>query len=623
MKQPHMRKLLPLYFSLLYTWTVTAQINTDSLKTVLSKEIADSATIAKYLTQMESLQTTEQEPYLVIGNWALTNATKLNNKYLMALSNVNLGFIVISTSVDFITSTRYFTAAQSIAETNHFKDIEAKALNGLAHIYSLNGQNDKFEDYTLKSFAISEEIGSLDGVAVGYANLSNSYFVKRRENPQNLAKAISYMLLAIQTGENTKDTFSLIATYMSISRMYSEEKKFDSARYYLNRSAAYIEGSKREVDYNRYYYYEGSLFHQQGKYPDAINNYRSSIKYSNKFNIPTYVITTYKAMTKTYKAMGDYKNALYYTEITKKYDDSVLSKENFAAAADIQNKYQREKKDNELLQKDLALKTSGARRNKLLSFLVSSLVMLVLLGVFTALLIRNIRAKKKAYTELQKRNEEIKEKAIQLSQQARLIAKFQSQMNPHFTFNALHNIYGLVISHENDKAVSQIQSLAQLMRKTLTNSVKEEITLEEEMDYLQKYIDFEQATAPAKVDFTIEVDKELENALIPPMMIQPFIENSIKHAELDKVKDPFIKVMISKEEDLMRLIIEDNGKGLNKENTNINTLSHSISIIRSRIELLFPEKNSAETDRFFNITSVPGIRKGTTIKFYLPLNYAF
>ena len=196
-------------------------------------------------------------------------------------------------------------------------------------------------------------------------------------------------------------------------------------------------------------------------------------------------------------------------------------------------------------------------------------------------------------------------------------------MNPHFTFNALHNIYGLVIGNENEKAVTQIQSLAQLMRKTLSNSIKEEITLEEEVDYLQNYIAFEQATAPAKFNFGIEIDKELENALIPPMMIQPFIENSIKHAGLDEVNNPFIKVFIQKEKDLMSLIIQDNGKGLNKDNTNISKLSHSMSIIKSRIELIFEGKNNAAADRGLIIKSHPGTLTGTIIQFYLPLSYAY
>src|SRR5258705_11934816 len=138
------------FFTLLMIWQALPgflQINIDSLKIVLSKEKTDSGTIAKYLHQMELLQTTEQEPFLVIGKWALENATKLNNKYLVALSNVNLGFSVISTSANFVMATKYFTEAQSIAESYRFKDTEAKALNGLAHIYSLNGQWDKYEEY--------------------------------------------------------------------------------------------------------------------------------------------------------------------------------------------------------------------------------------------------------------------------------------------------------------------------------------------------------------------------------------------------------------------------------------------------------------------------------------------
>ncbi|MEO6540441.1 MAG: histidine kinase, partial [Ferruginibacter sp.] len=275
------------------------------------------------------------------------------------------------------------------------------------------------------------------------------------------------------------------------------------------------------------------------------------------------------------------------------------------------------------LQKDLALKTESGKKNRLLVLLISSLFILSLLSVFAFFLLKNIRARKKAYAQLQIRNNEIKEQALQLSRQARLIAKFQSQMNPHFTFNALHSIYGLVIGNENEKAVTQIQSLAQLMRKTLSNSIKEEITLEEEMDYLQKYIDFEKATSPTAFDFKIQVDEALDNVLIPPMMIQPFLENAIKHAGLDKVQNPFIKVFIEKENDLMMLIIEDNGQGLNKDNTNVNKLSHSMSIIKSRIELLFESKKIIAGDTYFKILSVPEIAKGTSVKFYLPLNYAY
>ena len=120
-----------------------------------------------------------------------------------------------------------------------------------------------------------------------------------------------------------------------------------------------------------------------------------------------------------------------------------------------------------------------------------------------------------------------------------------------------------------------------------------------------------------------EVDKALENALIPPMMIQPFIENAIKHGELDKVNNPFIKVFIQKEKHLMSLIIQDNGKGLNMNNTNISKLSHSMSIIKSRLELLFQDKKNAAVDGLLTIKSLPETNSGTSIQFYLPLNYSY
>ena len=107
---------------------------------------------------------------------------------------------------------------------------------------------------------------------------------------------------------------------------------------------------------------------------------------------------------------------------------------------------------------------------------------MALLGLLSFVLYRNIAARKKAYAQLEYKSQQIKEQALQLSRQAKLIAQFQSQMNPHFVYNALHNIQGLVLNEENKKANTQIQSLAQLMRKTFSNAEKDDIPLEEEIN---------------------------------------------------------------------------------------------------------------------------------------------
>lgn len=617
-----MKKLL-FVLLLFFTTALPAQQNLDSLKEVLKNEKDDSAVIARYLNLMETMEAIEQEPYLLIGNWALERSVTINNTYLITLSKLQLGYTYLTTSTDYTRASKYFTEALVLAEKNNFAEIELKAINGLAHMYFSNGQYDKAIEYNLRSIEGCKKNGFTAGEGAGYGSLGAIYMESSNGDPEKIATAIRYMQLSIEAFERIKDTFMLIKSYMSISKMLSTQQKYDTALYLLNTAGRMIEIKKREEDYAYFYFYKGTILEGKKNYKEAIENYQRGIEYSRKYQRLGFESSGYKGLSAVYKETGDYKQALYYFEKHKALEDSITNKENFAKATDIQNKYQREKKDKELLQKSLALKTESAKKNRLLVLLLSSLCILSFLSVFAFFLLKNIRARKKAYTQLQIRNNEIKEQALQLSRQARLIAKFQSQMNPHFTFNALHNIYGLVIGNENDKAISQIQSLAQLMRKTLTNSVKEEITLEEEVDYLQKYIDFEQAAAPVKFDFKIEIDPALDSAMIPPMMIQPLIENAIKHAGLDKVQSPFIRILMEKENDLMKLVIEDNGKGLNKENTNVNQLSHSLSIIKSRIELLFEGSKNSMGESYFKILSVPEIEKGTSIKFYLPLHYAY
>lgn len=245
---------------------------------------------------------------------------------------------------------------------------------------------------------------------------------------------------------------------------------------------------------------------------------------------------------------------------------------------------------------------------------------LFLLSIITLLLYRSIRERKKSYAALEQKNAEIKEQAFELSRQARLIARFQSQMNPHFTFNALHSIYGLVATHDNTKAIQQIQSLAGLMRTTLINSTEEEISLAREIEYLRKYADFEKGTTSLAFEFDIQVDESLMDALIPPMMIQPFVENSIKHGALAKVLDPYIKILIRKEDELMKLIIRDNGKGMTGPVLTGEQLSHSMNIIRSRISLLMNKQFPGFGEKIFNIQTSPG---GTEVSFYLPINYPY
>ena len=616
-----MKNFLLSLLSLFLPFSLCAQSTIDSITAEANKFSNDIDGIDKLLLFANSLRSGDLDIYLAVNKIAAEKAEVIKNDTLLCKAFINIGIACIEMS-NSEEASAYLAKAKLLAEKHNNNFLLMRITGNTGRIYYINKQYPKALEYYLKSLELAKKTGNKKSQIVSLGNIGGVYYDLGQQDTKQLGAALYYAQQAFSLAKELNDTFQLVNQSCNLALQLSDLHKTDSAKHYLSYARTMIE----EDDYYNltvYYSNMGRVSREEKKYTEAIAYYQKTIDFGEKKNSPEWVFESYLAISEIYEEKGNTNKAF---EFYKKYTvlrDSSINKENFDKAADIQNKYERAKKDKELLQKDIALKINSVKRNRLVTFLVFSLIILTLLGYFSISLLKNIKARKKAYAELEKRNEEIKEQALQLSQQARLIAKFQSQMNPHFTFNALHNIYGLVIGNENEKAVTQIQSLAQLMRKTLTNSIKEEITLEEEVDYLQNYIAFEQATASAKFNFGIEIDKDLENALIPPMMIQPFIENAIKHGELDKVNNPFIKVLIQKEKDLMSLIIQDNGKGLDMNNTNISKLSHSMSIIKSRLELLFQDKKNAAADGLLTIKNLSETNSGTSIQFYLPLNYSY
>lgn len=305
------------------------------------------------------------------------------------------------------------------------------------------------------------------------------------------------------------------------------------------------------------------------------------------------------------------ESALHQLQLARQ--SALISKKNWQAKADSQ---QIVLKNQQALLNEKQISNQKKAKNILIAGIIG-------LSLLAFLFYRNIQSKKKAYVQLEKKSLQIKEQALQLSKQARQIAQFQSQMNPHFVYNALHNIQGLVLTDQKQKANTQIQSLAQLMRKTFANAEKDDIPVEEEINYLHKYIDFEKAAFGNNLNFEVNVTREAEGALIPPMMIQPFIENAIKHAELKKVQNPYIRVLIETENNLLSINIKDNGTGIKKEISGIDKLSHSMSVIQSRLDLIFKGRADVNNQPVFSIKTIPEIQEGTSIKFYLPLNFGY
>ncbi len=171
--------------------------------------------------------------------------------------------------------------------------------------------------------------------------------------------------------------------------------------------------------------------------------------------------------------------------------------------------------------------------------------------------------------ELQKRTQlEMQNNVLQLEQKA-----LQLQMNPHFIFNALNSIQSLIATNENRAARVQISNFATLMRGILLNSRREKISLAEEINVLEKYLQMEQFCQKTPFEFTISVDKNLEpdDIDLPPMILQPYVENAIIHGishlqKSGKLKIEFISQELASGQQLLVCTITDNGVGRKKSN---------------------------------------------------------
>ncbi len=109
------------------------------------------------------------------------------------------------------------------------------------------------------------------------------------------------------------------------------------------------------------------------------------------------------------------------------------------------------------------------------------------------------------------------------------LAALRQQIEPHFMFNTLHSITGLVRDGENEAAVSMIVGLSEFLRRGLENSHRSQVSLGEEVEFLQRYVELQKLRFGERLQVTIDVPTELSDARVPNLLLQPLVENAIKH----------------------------------------------------------------------------------------------
>jgi LytS/YehU family sensor histidine kinase len=175
-----------------------------------------------------------------------------------------------------------------------------------------------------------------------------------------------------------------------------------------------------------------------------------------------------------------------------------------------------------------------------------------------------------------------KEKAKKAGLADRL-RNMQTQLNPHFIFNALGSIQALMNKQENDKAHQYLSTFGSLLRNVLTNSNNDNTTLDQEIKSLEAYLQLEQLRFRFQYNITIATDIQTAIVSLPVMLLQPLVENAVRHGIAGMEEKGHIRITFTKEAANLLVTIEDNGKGFD---TTQPTTGYGLKLVGEKIQLI-------------------------------------
>lgn len=215
----------------------------------------------------------------------------------------------------------------------------------------------------------------------------------------------------------------------------------------------------------------------------------------------------------------------------------------------------------------------------------------------------------KNFAEQERKNSELQSQLIKAQLQA-----LKMQLQPHFLFNTLNSISSLV-NKNPVQAQTMIAKLGDFLRMTLEFNKNQMVLLSEELNFLRSYLDIEQTRFSEKLKVIFNVDENAENALVPHLLLQPIVENSVKHGISQMTEGGVIEIIVKTAADKLILTVKDNGRGQIQSNVSDGNKQTGLANIKARLRHLYKEgfsfemKNQNETE--------------TVVAIIIPLSFDF
>lgn len=511
-------------------------------------------------------QLNNNEKYIECLQKSIKLAKKINKYELAASTLYNLGEHY-SQIYKLKEASECFLDALSQAEKTNDLTSVTFCYDALASAYTKNNDFEKAEFYALKALNLGIQIKDIKRIAHNNVVLGNIQFNKILQLEKSIKNAETDFLefLARNYFLNANKLYSTFNFESGKSYAYT---KYADFLYAFSKKKV---GNKIEIidslHQKSFYYYSEAL-----KIDEKIgnqqfvaenlsnlayilldkNNFREalplalrSLDISKNMNYPKNILNSARSLLRIYKVTGNDQKALEMSELCNKMNDTIYNTENKTQILKAEYKYESEKKEASIKQLEQQNEITALQSKQ------KSIILYSIIGLVTAIALLSYflftRYKTKKQNELLKTKLEDAELLLVEKQKASdsEIKAIKSQMNPHFFYNALNSIQGYIYSGDKENAAKSLGLFSDLSRSILESSRNTEISLHDEIELLQNYLKLETMRLP-KIKYSIHTSESinLHDVYIPAMILQPLVENAIKHGLANKQGEGLLSINV-------------------------------------------------------------------------------
>ncbi|GGF10176.1 tetratricopeptide repeat-containing sensor histidine kinase [Flavobacterium limi] len=633
------------FFLSIFSWSTSyaQNIQVDSLKKVVKNTKIDTLKADQYNRIADLYKEIDPDSTFYYAQKAMTISLKKEYHFGLATAYLNKGNASVIFG-DYTNALKLFKNAQSEFETALRKEIHQKRIkSGLARAYCSSGvvyseqsnHTSALKNYE-KGLRLYQQIDEQTGISKALNNIGILY-----KSQQKYPKALQYLKEAykiqLATGEQNapmtltnigviyfelgeyknaihyynkakrgfaknenKRGFALLNNYLG--DYYKEQKNFDLANECYQKSLALYEEIQNKFGASLALYNIGLLLQEQKKYNEGIRYATKSLEYAQEIGVLDQTFHSEELLSELYQSTNNPEAALLHYKNFIIARDSINNQEMTKKFAEAEMNYEYKKKEALLSEKH-------KREIQFVIFSILGALLLIVLG----LVIYN-RMQVKRQLTLKKDLAEYEQKALHL------------QMNPHFVFNCLSSISSFIVQNGTDSALKYLSKFSKLMRLTLEYSKGSLIPIDKEIESLQNYLELEQLRFDNKFEFEINSSENVEfNVGLPPLLIQPFVENAILHGLVPKEGKGKINVDFDVQNEQLICTITDDGIGLSeskllKENSVTAHQSMALDITKKRLKIMESITSKSAKIEILDLNT-NSQKTGTKAILYLPVQY--